>query len=431
VTLVAAVEPPDAKNKVVTWSSNRASVATVSSAGEVTPVGEGTATITVATDDGGHTATCDVTVVTAVTGVSLSQRSLSLVVGGASATLEARDEPTGASNRNVTWSSTDEKVASVSPTGVVTALGSGIAAIRVTTEDGGVADTCDVAVAPDAVTDVVVETPLTGQAVISWTAPSDPNHNGVRVSVTSSNSSAVIPAEQTVAAGTNLIVLSGLAHPVDYIAALVVLGSGDMVAAPVGVSVSTVKVTHVVRSAYTEHGHRFILDETNGSGSQETHDVVILRANEEGIPTNYQWTFFPGLADPTDPALVSMMLESYDETSEEWELTDRFLRVNATYTHASYRLGQWYAWSDPDPDSHIAHCDLRDTTDAFSEEATFRMIPGPEADSVAFEWYAEPKRRLLHTWYHIMAQAKDTIDSDPEMSTWRFDRDSSWYLDAP
>ena len=62
VQLVATVSPEDATNKDVTWSSNNTSVATVSSTGIVTGVGEGSATITVTTDDGGFTATSSVTV---------------------------------------------------------------------------------------------------------------------------------------------------------------------------------------------------------------------------------------------------------------------------------------------------------------------------------------------------------------------------------
>ncbi len=62
VELTATVSPEDATNKDVTWSSNNTSVATVSSSGIVTGVGEGSATITVTTDDGGYTATSSITV---------------------------------------------------------------------------------------------------------------------------------------------------------------------------------------------------------------------------------------------------------------------------------------------------------------------------------------------------------------------------------
>jgi uncharacterized protein YjdB len=58
VQLIANVNPEDATNQAVTWSSNNPSIATVTSNGWVTPIGEGTATITVTTVCGGFTATC-------------------------------------------------------------------------------------------------------------------------------------------------------------------------------------------------------------------------------------------------------------------------------------------------------------------------------------------------------------------------------------
>lgn len=63
-TLTATVSPSNATNKAVTWSSNNTAVATVSN-GVVTTVAAGNATITVTTTDGGNTATCAVTVITA------------------------------------------------------------------------------------------------------------------------------------------------------------------------------------------------------------------------------------------------------------------------------------------------------------------------------------------------------------------------------
>lgn len=62
LTLTATVAPSDAANKSVTWSSGNTSVATVSTSGVVTAVGEGTAVITVKTADGGKTASCTVAV---------------------------------------------------------------------------------------------------------------------------------------------------------------------------------------------------------------------------------------------------------------------------------------------------------------------------------------------------------------------------------
>ena len=146
-TLIPTIAPADATNQNVTWSTNADTIATVDSTGKVTAVKEGTATITVTTEDGGKTATCTVTVVKAipVAGVTLNKSAVELLVG-ASQTLTASVAPAEATNKNLTWASTDSTVATVDATGKITALKAGYALISVTTEDGSFTDTCLVAV---------------------------------------------------------------------------------------------------------------------------------------------------------------------------------------------------------------------------------------------------------------------------------------------
>ena len=153
-TLIATVTPTNATNKNVTWESDDEDVATVAS-GVVTAVGEGTATITVKTVDGEKTATCAVTVTKAgpdtvsVTGVTLDKDTLDLVFGGAdadaTASLTATVVPAEATNKNVTWESSNEDVATVA-NGVVTAVGEGTATITVKTVDGAFEAECEVTV---------------------------------------------------------------------------------------------------------------------------------------------------------------------------------------------------------------------------------------------------------------------------------------------
>ena len=151
-TLEAIVEPSDATNKNVIWSSSNPEVATVDN-GVVTTVSAGEAIITVTTEDGGKTATCKVTVnalqTVPVTGVTLDKAELTLKEGS-TGTLKATVEPQNATNNTVTWSSSNPEFATVD-NGVVTAVSAGEATITVTTEDGGKTATCKVTVTPKTV----------------------------------------------------------------------------------------------------------------------------------------------------------------------------------------------------------------------------------------------------------------------------------------
>lgn len=147
LSLTASVAPADATNKNVTYSTSDDAIATVTSEGVVSGVGAGTATITVTTEDGGFTATSEVTVsaaTVAVTGVTVSPESDSIQVSE-TLTLTATVAPADATNKTVTWSSSDDSIATVED-GVVTGVAAGTATITATTQDGNFTDTCEVTV---------------------------------------------------------------------------------------------------------------------------------------------------------------------------------------------------------------------------------------------------------------------------------------------
>lgn len=144
--LTATVSPSNATNRNVRWSSSDETVASAVN-GRVMAFKPGSTTVTVTTEDGGLTASCQVTVksnVVNVENVSLSRTELSLTEGE-SITLTAVVSPSNATNKNVRWSSSDASVASV-VNGKVTALKAGSSTIKVTTEDGGLTASCQVVV---------------------------------------------------------------------------------------------------------------------------------------------------------------------------------------------------------------------------------------------------------------------------------------------
>jgi uncharacterized protein YjdB len=145
-TLIASLTPTDATVKTVTWSSSNQTVATVDNTGKVTAVAGGVATITATTTDGSKTASCVVTVIAAVTGVTLNKSSPTSIVMSSTETLIATVAPTDATVKTVTWSSSDQTIATVDSNGIVTAVALGAATITVTTTDGTKTATCEVTV---------------------------------------------------------------------------------------------------------------------------------------------------------------------------------------------------------------------------------------------------------------------------------------------
>ena len=156
VQLVATVLPENATNKTVTWSSSNTTVATVDSNGKVTGKTTGSCTITCTTADGsGKTATCAITVnAILATSVTLNQTSASLYPGE-TVQLTATVLPSNATNKAVTWRSSNTAVATVDSNGKVTAKATGTATITVTTADGsGKTATCAITVNPVLATSV-------------------------------------------------------------------------------------------------------------------------------------------------------------------------------------------------------------------------------------------------------------------------------------
>ena len=157
-TLIATVSPSDAEDKSVTWFSSNTSVASVSSSGVITAKTVGNATITVKTNDGAKTATCQVTVKSKaipVTGISLNKTTMSLAAGE-SEYLYATITPSNATDKSVSWTSSNTAIATVSSSGYVTAKAVGSTVITATTTDGGKKATCNVTVLPVAVTGVTL-----------------------------------------------------------------------------------------------------------------------------------------------------------------------------------------------------------------------------------------------------------------------------------
>lgn len=143
-SLAATVAPEDASDKTVAWSSDNSAVASVSN-GKVTANKPGTAVIKVVTNDLSKEAACTVTVKRHAESVELSQKEIKLYLGE-NRSLTATVLPSDASDKNVTWSSSNPNVATVSTAGNVVSKSVGTTVITVKTADGGHQASCNVIV---------------------------------------------------------------------------------------------------------------------------------------------------------------------------------------------------------------------------------------------------------------------------------------------
>lgn len=147
--LLFEVQPSDAFDKRLKWSSDNEEVATVDENGEVYAHKSGTATITVTTYDGSVSNSCEIIVAKPVAGVSIEPAEVELTELGKTAQLTAKIQPEDATNKNVTWKSSNESVCIISNNGELLTTGYGKTVVLATTEDGNYVGTCIVTVSEE------------------------------------------------------------------------------------------------------------------------------------------------------------------------------------------------------------------------------------------------------------------------------------------
>lgn len=134
---LTATLKPEGTEATIRWTSSNQTAATVSQDGKITPLSAGVTVVTAAAGD--YRASCIVTVQpkrVRVTGIRFDEPTHTLMMGS-TVTLQPIIAPDDATVKNLTWVSSDEKTATVSRTGIVTALSVGETTITATTVDGG------------------------------------------------------------------------------------------------------------------------------------------------------------------------------------------------------------------------------------------------------------------------------------------------------
>lgn len=142
-SIEATVTPEDATDVVIEYSSSDEAIATVDNTGYITAIAAGEADVTAIIADTGLAATCHVIVTPAIESMDMSKSSMTMKPG-ATGTLSVAVSPEEANISGMTWTSTDEAVATVDQEGNVTAVADGTATITATI--GNTSATCDVTV---------------------------------------------------------------------------------------------------------------------------------------------------------------------------------------------------------------------------------------------------------------------------------------------
>lgn len=154
LSLNAIIQPSTTSNQNIVWKSNNNSCASVTSDGTVSANATGTATITATTSDGTNlSASCVIVVTNPVISVTLDKTSAELMVGQ-QIVITASCIPSNADNTSITWSTSDNTVATVE-NGVVTAKKLGNATITASSANG-IEAKCSINVVPTPISSLVL-----------------------------------------------------------------------------------------------------------------------------------------------------------------------------------------------------------------------------------------------------------------------------------
>lgn len=136
LTIKATIKSNFSTNQKLKWSTSNSKVATVNQNGQITGKKLGKCVITARSTDGsGRSGSCSVTVVRQVTGLKLNKTTIRMLEGRTT-TIRATVTPSNATAKKVTWSSSDENIATIDTSGMIMAIQEGRCKITATSTDG-------------------------------------------------------------------------------------------------------------------------------------------------------------------------------------------------------------------------------------------------------------------------------------------------------
>ena len=287
--LSATITPLDSSDQL-TWTSSDEDIVTVTDTGLIKGIKVGNATIIAMAGD--VVETCDITVYEGVTGVDLNKTSNEMTVGD-TFQLTATVYPEDAANQKISWSSSDEKVATVDKDGLVTAKAYGKATITVTTEDGGYTRSCDITVSPIAVTGITLnkKTVTVGVAESFTLVPTITPENATDKSVTwTSSKPAVATVKDGVITGVSegtTIVIAKTVDGAKTASCTITVKGGAATIAVTGVTLDQTEATVETDSTVTLAAQILPENATNKKISWSSDNEEVATA-ENGVVTSHK-----------------------------------------------------------------------------------------------------------------------------------------------
>lgn len=184
--LTTTITPVAATNQMIHWTSSNTAVAQVSSTGLITAVDFGNATITAVTVNGQKTTTCIITVVDIpITSIELNYEEYALSIGD-TLQLAATAIPADTTHTIITWLTSNAEAATVSTTGLVTAVTSGSVIITALSDDSKISASCKLTISAILVEEVVLTKSETAviignsETLFAHTVPRNATNSGIR-----------------------------------------------------------------------------------------------------------------------------------------------------------------------------------------------------------------------------------------------------------
>lgn len=287
IKLSTQVLPLDAENKNVTFFSSDENIAAVDEYGNITALNPGKVTITAVLEQTGQTETAELEVTRPVTGMIITNTSLTLNTSDTMHHMEAQIYPEDATNQNIIWMSKDPSVASVDENGALRPVGPGMTEITAVTEDGGFSAKCFVTVV-DSVIDVdsiAIQNKGSGKLgvgesmnMIATISPSNAKNKAVTWE-SSDEGVATISATgrlKAVAEGTALITVRAANGTTDTMELTVAKADGESALNLYGKVTSDSEIpTDILGSTYIANGSSSAVTVANGETVYTSYDITL------------------------------------------------------------------------------------------------------------------------------------------------------------